>query len=985
MATTERYNTSSSCDERRPSHTRDKPLFTQRNKPRKDIREFRRNSSARKEALAKEEEERAVGTVGAAPRTGGWMASSRGSGLGLGEAFQRTDDKGVFIPRARPTVVEPEGTVSESRVPRMRTFSPDSAKGALSPRHVDRDAYISKGREGRTLSEPVFNYESEDTGVGRQTSPSPAPRVRRRAERGSGSDTSSMSQAESPTIDKPSQEMTRAQKDAAFVQRRLNGPPLFLKRSGAGPRIADTTKTLERKTSANSLDDEPDPPYNIPKTWGSKATKNRAWMDKILYGSSNTSLEVKDPLEDPASSERPRTTSDLPLPSIENRASIQEPTPPSSRPASAQPMNASPENSKMWDADLDFTAQSLQISTSPKLRVRSSKIDELRSREIQNLTARAVATNRLEEIRERNSEERSFNTEYAAPEEEPVRAERSLGSEPARMSTKNTERKAEPVQEENEYHEKTILEEEGEKIPFSPITVFRAKDFDDYVKRNNITFSRSNSSSSASSRPGSKHKRDESHELLRRLSRSMSTSPAPPRLEEADKRAEAVSESKAGKSATHQRIETPEDPIEQKSATEKGIVQNRKVPIVEPKLATKTQMPEPPKANVKLNPASQNPTPEPVVLTVQQNSSDGKSDVDPEERITAEAKLFELLDNKSEKDSGRSSDDEQFSFPTPKITGAYIETPMTIRTKPPQPQPQPRSRRPLINTAKHVSAAEDLRRIQRKAQVEDSTLDDFDAVLEAEAAAAAAEGQNINNNTTIIKPVLDLEYNERGLPLSKSEVERRIERLTLDRMNKSLKATSTSIRDARHGIERLEEQVSSSSSFMPSTRTTTSSPSNKENSIIYIPLTLPLPRLYVLQPPHTPRLTRGWKPTRLGLLLFLLLTWFILETAMCARFCHQRDSRTNSWRPEDPFFPYAIPTKLDQWTGEVVSSGLGSVARTFGICVEENCNWGLFPTLPEGYKGGPIGSSDWWLGRDGPVGIAVEDGRDESFGDDEML
>ena len=408
-----------------------------------------------------------------------------------------------------------------------------------------------------------------------------------------------------------------------------------------------------------------------------------------------------------------------------------------------------------------------------------------------------------------------------------------------------------------------------------------------------------------------------------------------------------------------------------------------------------------------------------------------KSDIDPEERITAEARLFDLQDNKSERNSIRApspapSDDEKLdetprpkanplSLPTPRVTGAFIETPapttrVITRSRSISPSyevvdvpeatkngkskalteqagavtalseryrnkretrkrsitpPRGRfydARPPLINTAKPASAAEDLRRIRLEAQVEDSTLDDFDAILDAE---AATEGQ-----TTILEPVLDLQYDERGLPLSEKEIERRIERLTLDRMNQSLKATSTSIRDARHGIERLEEQVSSK--FIKI--------GQPDDGTMYINMKIPVPKLYISKPSQKFGIKRGWTFTWFGLIAFLFFLWYLCESAMCSQFCHPVASNKNTWQPSDPFFPWAIPTKLDQWTGEVVSSSLDSVAKGLGI---RSWDWSPLPTLAPNYKGGPIGSSDWWLGRNGPVGLMLDDRG--TFDDDEMI
>ncbi|TAQ87095.1 Fructose-bisphosphate aldolase [Chlorociboria aeruginascens] len=194
-----------------------------------------------------------------------------------------------------------------------------------------------------------------------------------------------------------------------------------------------------------------------------------------------------------------------------------------------------------------------------------------------------------------------------------------------------------------------------------------------------------------------------------------------------------------------------------------------------------------------------------------------KSDVDPEERIAAERSLFELQENKSEKGSIRTETPpptNKLSLPTPKVTGAFIETPAPIHAlRPSTPEYSSNTEedfdqtplqnkfipgnkpsrgslplerpQPPVNTAPSLSVSEDLKTIKKEALIEDSTIErEFDAVLEADAA--------ITN---------DIYTHSR-----KQELESE----TLERMDRSLRHTSTSIRAARQGIERLEERVSRS-------------------------------------------------------------------------------------------------------------------------------------------------------------------------------
>ena len=979
MAQAERdANKTSEENERKPRSNRD--VITGRDKPLFTSRKLSERKYFGK--ITKDEDDTSSSTSGPGSGSGNWLSGRNGRGLRLGEAFQRIDDNGDLKPRPGPSTLRSsgrDGSVSESRIPRSKTFSPGVGVSPSPPKTL-KDAYALAQREERAASAPVES-ESESTGP-RDGSPSPAARDRRRWSReGSGSDLSAISLVEDPTEDDFDRKMRQFSRDQERVSGAIASQKGLFSRADIGPRIAETTRTLARKTSASSLDSEP--PVRPPKTWGSRAKKPGDWMKRIL--SPDTSLEVKDS----ALSGQQVAAADVPLPSVEGASSVQEPTPPASRPASAQPNDMSPEKSKAWDADNDFTAQSLQISTSPQLRVRSSKLDEVREREIQSLTARAVASNRLEEIRERNSEERSVLSDSVQPNANGLDTKTAKGNE---------------GNQKEDIHEMTILEEEGDHIPNTPITIFSATAF--RASGNGSSRERTSNHDREESAGNSDHRREDSREILRRLSRATSASPAPSR-----------SEDKIERDSTKAQEEKEKQP---RSIVGKAVEDPQRSNSLDVEVDTKRH-----------STASTPP----------------KSDVDPEERITAEAKLFELQDNRSERNSIRApsrspspSDDGKFdetprpkadplSLPTPRVTGAYIETPAPTVRKPRQlrsisdsyemvniddavssssenisnkqrnsgssdsvkrdqsisqsrstssrreairsqtqttKQSQPRP--PLRNSANPTTVAEDLRRIRLEAQIEDSTLDDLDALLEADNTAT-----NLLNSTTILEPVLDLEYDEKGNRLSQKERERRLERLTLDRMNQHLKNTSSSIRDARQGIERLEHQVSSSSSTRH----------EKNDDRLYVKI--PVPRLWVSDPLANGRnqgfFTRNWKFTWLGFILAIFFSWYLAESAMCEVYCHPLYSSHNTWHPSDPFFPWAIPTKLDQWTGGVASTTAYNVWQP----IDE---WWFGPkhTRKRIYMAGPMGSPYWWEGRDGPVGIIRPDSYDSgSIFSDEMI
>ncbi|KAH6678057.1 hypothetical protein B0J14DRAFT_581817 [Halenospora varia] len=1012
--------------------------------------------------------------------------------VGLGEAFRRTDVNGEFIPKipAPPVTVQhqipSESGSPQSRIPRTRTFSPNTNTNAQGvspspPRPASRyNTYTNTERQYRNTGTPAPPESESDFDITRDGSPSPAPVSRpwssrnrgESADRGSGSGSApasrpwtgrsrdsegsgSGSQASS-SISAPAGENTnghsrRLSKDS--IEKMLARPPIFV-RKNVGERVSATSRLLARKTSTGSFeaareevnsqeqetfgplakkpstdnyDDFVEPPLRIPKTWGSRAKSRPGWMQKIL--TPDPSLEIK---MEPPTQYVPEINPDVPLSTIED-VSGNIPTPPTSRPSSALPGNPSPEKGKVWDADIDFTGHSLQISESPQLRVRSSKLDEIRDREIQSLTARAVATNRLEEIRERNSEERSVLSENSRKNEREVT--------PAAKPAEKEDKKPVEKEEQEVYHERAILQEEGHPIPGTPITVFPAGS---YVFRNGTT---------------EPHRMtpEETDHTLRTLAKLLSPKSSPVEItddeaDDGDKDAKSKTKSNtkinAGQTATtkdtgkgeEKRVPKEEKPVGQDIPLPERSAEGAKEKPKEQLLREKSSDSLSGKGKGKAFEirAPTNDLGLGVTKRYSRTSTPPKSDVDPEERITAEARLFDLQDNRSERNSLRApsrspspSDDgkndpdqtprpraDPLSLPTPKVTGAYIETPAptvrktrqarsnsspevptineldvpTVDTKrgqsssrasttstrgsselrsrstaprtatPARPRPQSyqsRQAQPLINSRRPPTAIETRRRLEMEGGYEDSTIDDFEALLEQDAATTDI----LNTNTD--EPLLETMYDEQGRPLLQREVERRIERMMLEKMNKNLRHTSSSIRDARQGIERLEHQVS-----------TTSWPAMEHNEE-YLYLKIPIPKLYTYNPPppttqQPDTRRRSWKFTWFGLILAIFVAWFFAETAMCEVYCHPTQSTHNNWHPSDPFFPWAIPTKLDHWTGEIVSRSWSALDRKLGP-----------PKRNRGRQ--TLTAKDWWQGRDGPVGIVRDHASVRALNDDEIV
>jgi hypothetical protein len=960
-------------------------------------------------------------------------------------------DRPLFAPRQRETKYfsvgasnAPQGierleerereVEAGSRIPRARTFSPEvqeggagrvtgpkgslegggngngNEKGRNSPRRgagTLKDAYARAVRE-----------ESEELGIG-GASPSPAGRTRTRtlsrdensraAERrrnglmfgeirrdsGSAEDLTvgseaSFSLGSNADDDEMDRKISQFARDEDRAKKALNnGRGLFSRggRNRVGERVKETAQTLQRKTSGSEADNA-EPGIRIPAQWGRKARTGNPWMRDILSPDSTGELTVEPPFPPAKSQEESvnwaETAADVPLPSVEG-GDLQL-TPPQSRPASVQPGFAD-EKSQLWDADLDFTARSLQMQASPQLRIRNTKLDEIRAREIESVSRHAVATSRLTEIRGRLSKDRSVSPETARAVKDaasPVTSRRpsyksstesfevvgrsgsDLSERPPRRRSRRDEdplkstdkesteertraesrelgrgrqsrseeeqpakRESVPVKsEEVEYnYERTILEEEGERIPGTPVTVFKNTD---------------------KPAPKEGHNREDSWDALRKLSR-ISASPSPV-------------------------VPKHEDAMSDQSAKE--------IPLhIESKRHSRT-------------------------------SSPPKSDIDPEERIAAEASLFEIPDSKSERNSIRAPSPEEeddleetprpkpnpLFMPTPVVTGAYIDTPAATerRARLPRPvsmvdetiksideeqakgssfrdffrssrasarpksevisgsttakaglshpaverlkpRPSSRSRPPVVNTAKPASALDDLKSIQSEASIEDSTLDNFAALFppgsstdrkpdHSSSKRRSKEKEDNYGNTVLLFPTLDLEKDSsKGRPLTDGEKQRRLLELQYENMNKGLKHGLESISDAKRGIERLERQVSlgleedkkegrrlkenDAIHHDPHTCPTCLANLKTGNGKTY--LSIPLPKLYTRDKSRI----LGIRFTWLGLVLAVLLAWWISESIACEAICRQEYSLTGEWDPDDPFFGWALWTLVDRALG----------------------------------------------------------------------
>ncbi|KAG8164653.1 hypothetical protein KVR01_004928 [Diaporthe batatas] len=526
---------------------------------------------------------------------------------------------------------------------------------------------------------------------------------------------------------------------------------------------------------------------------------------------------------------------------------------------------------------------------------------------------------------------------------------------------------------------------DGEKVPNTPVTIYRNRSptqpIDEHNGPNPSTTSTTVEHATAVPRA-----KEDSHDLLRRLSRVSSNSPiASPENAGTHK---AKEEDRAALSNTG-RAETAGGGLH---ITEKA---DQKFPT---SLGTG-------KSNALSKPtigfAGLSRTPS----TKSMSSTQSRASADPTARIEGEMKLFALMDNMSERGSVRApsprpdiesepEDDagkadetprapkfDPLSMPTPQVTGAYVETPVTVKTGPVQIKEEPtastrepekkaisqareistsprstksdgprshgrstsfsksrrsrstpRKRFPLRNSVKPPTVEEDLKQIHLSNNIDESTTDDFDDfVLASIKSEEAGNGVSDSEDADAMPQEKDLKR--------------------MEHMGKALSTGLASIRQAKKGIGRLEDRVAQSEQAPRPTKNDTTGheahvssclecAAGQHSSGLSAHVALPVPSLWRTQP--------KFKITWLGKLLLLLTFWYVVENNFYDHWGRQyvcyRGSPCRS-SPDNPDYGYVVPVKLDEWlTG-------GMVRPHAAYWLQEA--WDLYADV-----------EDWWTGTD---------------------
>ncbi|KAL1874388.1 hypothetical protein VTK73DRAFT_361 [Phialemonium thermophilum] len=777
----------------------------------------------------------------------------------------------------------------------------------------------------------------------------------------------------------------------------------------ATPRLRSTVarpgRILAKKESES--DSGRDPSRTGYQPWGVKAKSSPGWLKRIMDSANENAALGQTLQKDSAGHEPdvPRTVSTL-----DTRRDHPDLA---ARNLDAVAVHLDTNKSFAWQADEDFTAGDVQVSDSPPVKSSSSsartevtrdgRIDankrsfesnKYRSRngkidEIMALEAEAAARFPEEALEDhiptqRADRDNGFKARYLARTNHKIDEIRSLEMEP--LSKKDlAATKLEEIREANaRFHSKTLSPDVSRKtrtdgfrdlpgLDTGPLqtTIERITvQEDEPVLDPPATIFRRPASTLATTErddlgPTGSISRDSSHELLRQLSRAASNSPAPLKEQTVSARPKAS------------RHRTGSDKSEGGSP-EKKPASDKAADDPKPRVGF---------AGLRREPSAES--------TSDKRSSLALSDSDPTERIARELQLFEPQENFSEKGSIRApspeSDDAEETpkpartdpptLPTPKVTGAYVETPVTVKVEKFEDIPRsmviergqskstgdkellirgrrphlssersahslsvnssrgtlrpssvlrgrrvrslPRVRPRLSNSARPPTVKDDLLEIHKAHQIEDSTLDDFNDFLAVQQ-NTSPEAQKKDTKGEGTREECTMQDQSRR---ENKELE------AYDRMNRALKTGLLGIRTAKRGIERLEDKVSNAEveSSKPQDTHSSQAPcpiclaSPPSNTVAY--LHLPIPRLWRRQP--------TFQFTLLGLVIFVVSLWSIAESAMCMLYCKPAScypGQPCAWSHDDPTWGYAIPVKLDQWT----TGGRGrALATKWGIELED--------------------------------------------------
>ena len=393
-------------------------------------------------------------------------------------------------------------------------------------------------------------------------------------------------------------------KDAHRLHGVLQGQ--VFRKARVGEKVGLTVENLRRRNGSNeSLNSAfggsvssrgSDPSLNVPKDWARKSRPSKDWLSRINSKSGRFTGDVpKKNLESPVVAEAStreweepidewiKAAAETPLPSGEDGSSWPEQLSRGSTPTNARKSNTALDKIQEWEInDDEFTGRFLQVSESPPIQIRNTTLDRIREREMESLEKRAVTTNRLDELREKTSEDslrRRKPSSFSEDLQHRVNGNVNETPQRQRSSVSSLLNQADDGRNQSQ-NPKTVPVDGGDPIPDTPVVIYRSRPQEKEEKK----------SAHSPRRPS--HERKDSHDLLRSLARASSASPSPAKPDEnpeaAFKRKESMTRvsldrtsEDGGSEGFYRRQSGPdvEDKMENTPSTSKSVVYLR-TPVV---------------------------------------------------------------------------------------------------------------------------------------------------------------------------------------------------------------------------------------------------------------------------------------------------------------------------------------------------------------------------------------------------------------------
>ncbi|KAF2852987.1 hypothetical protein T440DRAFT_466551 [Plenodomus tracheiphilus IPT5] len=594
--------------------------------------------------------------------------------------------------------------------------------------------------------------------------------------------------------------MIQNARDERRLNEALNGRPQAFRKARTHPRVGLTMDNLERNNArdagasganvqvkfqsppSSSGSARSDPAIHAPPSWGRKSRSNRNWMRTITYDEEQQRTPVAHEVPNGHYVEQYQQHTDGATTPNGMRRSVEDS--PLSHKSS---IHGTPRNDRSAEWDLTFELNEASMIASTPYIPRSTKLDDIRQREMESLREQREAAARQERLRESSPEQMRQRPSSSKSTNYEVNGTTATQTEQATQGAASPQKR---VQRSNSW--KSIGKSQpvtGTGKEESPVAMYKSAE--------NIATVDHDVQASTQNNPPKRnpHRREDSQDLLRRLARASHT-PSPGRT--AASRPQTAPEKERSSSLQDMKPDADSD-----------------VPEVKPEAVEEET---PPQKGVN---GPMSATGKRTQQETTEEAPRGLRDI-PELRPSPETEDIDATPMPVER--------SLLNPKTPVVTGAWVDTP---GPRPLQKNPatsRPRSRSPIKRSPQKAKAVTE----QITSTVEE-TLHTVAAqvvrphlptsalqalVREAKSSGGRATADfgdsTINSLEDLITEAPDAAVDEdtlQGLqlptatPRNEAERQRQQELLHLHRMNDRLRAARTSIRDASRGMKRVEDQV----------------------------------------------------------------------------------------------------------------------------------------------------------------------------------